>query len=138
MKTFEAQLEAIFEKQLGAAEAVAKNAIQGVMQTCQTPKSEGGRMPVKTSTLRNSVASGLNGSFGAPGPESYLLTVSGLKLGDVARFAWTVKYAHRRNSGFTGTDSLGRTYADVGDRFVEAGASQWQRLVREQAARVTG
>ncbi len=99
-------------------------AVQDVVETAQLEKSKGGRMPNRvTGNLINSLASGLNGSFGAPSADSYIVTLSQLEIGDIARFAWTAPYARRIELGFSGTDSLGRTYEQPGNHF---SARRWR------------
>lgn len=115
---------------------VARQSIQDVVRIAQTPKAKGGRMPVITSFLRNSLASGLNGAFGPPSGDSYVLTIAQLKLSDVAQFGWTAAYARRVELGFVGTDSLGRGFEQQGAFFMGSAADQWEELVRANAAKV--
>lgn len=112
-------------------------AVQDVVETAQLEKSKGGRMPNRvTGNLINSLASGLNGSFGAPSADSYIVTLSQLEIGDIARFAWTAPYARRIELGFSGTDSLGRTYEQPGNHFLGAAVAQWPQFVAKWAGRV--
>lgn len=115
---------------------VFAESVQDVLDSAQLPEKKGGRMPVVTSQLRNSLISGLNGSFGNTGAESYVVTLSGLELGDIAQFAWTAPYARRIELGFTGVDSLGRNYEQSGRHFVGASAAQWPQFVAANAARI--
>ncbi|MBO0141505.1 hypothetical protein JZX87_10055 [Agrobacterium sp. Ap1] len=116
---------------------VFAEAVQDVVEMAQLEKSKGGRMPNRiTGTLINSLASGLNGTFANTGEDSYIVTLAGLKLGDVARFAWTAPYARRLELGFTGTDSLGRNYAHPGNHFVGAAAAQFPQRVAYWSAKV--
>lgn len=133
MAKFGAELKAFAGKTSRRMEAVAKDSIQDVLDIAQTPKPKGGRMPVDTSFLRNSLASGLNGSFGPPSAESYTLTIAEMTMDDVARFSWTAEYALRMELGFNGTDSLGRTYAQSGNHFAGSAAAQWQQIVTANA-----
>jgi len=135
-KSFSASVRAFAGKTAMQMRDVFAESVQDVMDTAQLPKEKGGRMPVVSSQLRNSVASGLNGSFGATGPDSYIVTLSEMELGDVARFAWTAPYARRIEFGFTGTDSLGRSYAQSGQHFVGAAAAQFPQFVATNAARI--
>lgn len=135
-KSFTASVKAFTGKTKQQMRDVARESIQDVVDDAQLPKAKGGRMPVDTSFLRNSLASGLNGSFGAPSAESYVVTLSDFELGDVARFAWTAPYARRMELGFSGTDSLGRTYNQSGNHFVGAAAAKWPQFVAANAAKV--
>ncbi|WP_313609337.1 HK97 gp10 family phage protein [Rhizobium sp.] len=135
-KKFAADVRAFADKTRVQMHAVLAESLQDVVEIAQTPKAKGGRMPVDTGYLRNSLVSGLNGSFGPPSADSYLLTIAQFQIGDVIRFAWTAPYARRINSGFSGTDSLGRTYEQVGAHFIDAAAAQWPQIVTANAARL--
>jgi hypothetical protein len=139
VKSFTAQLKGFADKTDRRALAVARESIQDVMDDAQTTTDEGGRMPVKTGFLRNSVASGLNGSgnfaprkkpkdySGGADNGAYLLTLAGMELGDVVRFAWTAEYAIHQELG-----AQGRT----GKHFVGVAAAKWPQFVDANAARV--
>jgi hypothetical protein len=127
MKSFAASLDAFADKTVAQMRAVMQESVQEVVATAQTPKAQGGRMPVDTGFLRNSLASGVNGAFGAPAPESYELTIAGMEIGDVARFAWTANYAMYQELG---------TSKMHGNHFVGAAAAEWPQIVERNAARV--
>lgn len=135
-KTFTASVNAFRDKTKAQMRDVFSEAVQDVIEAAQQPKASGGRMPVDTGNLRNSLASGLNGSFGAPSADGYIVTLSQLEIGDIAQFAWTAPYARRMELGFFGTDSLGRTYEQPGNHFVGVAAAQWPQFVAKWAARV--
>jgi hypothetical protein len=136
VKSFSASVNAFAGKTKRQMREVFVESVQDVVEIAQTPKGKGGRMPVVTGNLRNSLASGLNGSFGNVGADSYSVTLTGLELGDVARFAWTAPYARRMELGFSGTDSLGRNYEQSGNFFVGSAAAQWPQIVTKWAGRV--
>lgn len=115
---------------------IFKQSIQDVLELAQTPKAQGGHMPVVTSFLRNSLASDLNGVKLAEGPDSYVLALASLQAGDTAFFSWTAEYARRVHYGFTGTDSLGREYNQAGQPFRDNAAAQWQSIVAANAEKV--
>lgn len=135
-KTFAADLAAFRDKTMGQMKAVLSASVQDVVEEAQKPVAQGGRMPVDTGFLRNSLVSELNGSQIATGAESYALAVAGMEPGDIARFGWTAAYAMRMEMGFVGEDKLGRTYNQAGRHFVEAAALQWDRIVQENIARL--
>lgn len=135
-KTFTASVKAWGDKALENAELVLKASAQELVSIAQTPEAQGGRMPVDTGFLRNSLVSGLNGAMNQGGGDSYGLTIAGMKLGDTAQFAWVAAYARRLEYGFTGQDSPGRNYSQGGRHFVGSAAAQWQRIVAENAAKV--
>ena len=111
-------------------DAVLKDATQSVIAVAQTSKGHGGRMPVITNTLRDSLESSIAGGASGEGEESYILVAGNMKGGDLATFTWTAEYARRVNDGFVGDDKLGRTYSQVGAHFVEGAVDQWPAIVR--------
>jgi hypothetical protein len=125
--SFSADLQRFNAKVQRRALDVARESIQDVIDDAQTPKAKGGRMPVDTGFLRNSLASGLNGSFGAPDENSYTLTIGQLDLGDVARFAWTAEYAIFQELG---------TSSFAGNHFVGVAAAKWPQFVEANARRI--
>ena len=135
-RSFSAQISAFKDKTLAQMKAVVGASVQDVMEAAQLPEDQGGRLPVKTSFLRNSLVSELNGSKVAEGPESFTLVAAQIEPGDTARFAYTAAYALRMELGFVGQDSLGRTYNQSGRHFVEGAAAQWPAIVERNAARL--
>ena len=116
-------------------DAVLKDSTQTVIRTAQKTKVKGGRMPVITNFLRDSLESSIAGGAKVDGEESYILVAAGMTGGDVATFVWTAEYARRVNDGFTGPDKLGRTYSQVGAHFVEGAVDQWPAIVRASIAK---
>ena len=92
-------------------------------------------MPVDVGNLQESLASGLNGSFGPEADDSYTLTIAQMDIGDTANFKWTAEYARRRHYGFKGVDSLGRTFDETGTLWRDKAAAKWQRIVDRVARR---
>jgi hypothetical protein len=125
--SFTADLQRFGSKVQRRALDVARESIQDVIDDAQTPKAKGGRMPVDTGFLRNSLASGLNGSFGPPNENSYTLTIGELDLGDVARFAWTAEYAIFQELGSS---------KQAGNHFVGVAAAKWPQFVEANARRI--
>ena len=116
-------------------DAVLKDATQSVVAVAQQTKAKGGRMPVDTGNLRNSLQSSVAGGAMGEGASSYILVAGNMKGGDLATFTWTAEYARRVNDGFTGPDKLGRTYSQVGAHFVEGAVDQWPAIVRASIAK---
>lgn len=118
--------------------AVIRSSIQEVCEIAQTPKAQGGNMPVDTGTLRNSFMSSLTGSTFLTGPESFVLILGQMKIGDSVEFGWgglASDYALRQNYGFVGEDSLGREYNQAGNLFLERALAQFPAIVARQTAR---
>jgi len=116
-------------------DAVLKDATQSVVAVAQQTKAKGGRMPVDTGNLRNSLQSSVAGGAMGEGASSHILVAPLMKGGDLATFTWTAEYARRVNNGFTGEDSLGRNYSQVGAHFVEGAVDQWPAIVRASIAK---
>lgn len=104
-ETFAASLKAFEKKVKEQALNIIRESAQDVIEDAQLPKAMGGRMPVVTGNLRNSLQSSLNGSGLTSGEQSYILTIASMELGDLVTFGWTAEYALRQEFGFTGTDA---------------------------------
>jgi len=107
-------------------DAVLKDATQTVISVAQTPKSKGGRLPVDTGNLRNSLQSSVAGGAMGEGKESYIMVAAGMKGGDLATFTWTAEYAAAVNNGNRGRP---------GAHFVEGAVDQWPAIVRASIAK---
>jgi len=116
-------------------DAVLKDSTQTVIRTAQKTKAKGGRMPVITNNLRDSLESSIAGGASGDGEESYILVAGNMKGGDLATFTWTAEYARRVNDGFVDDDKMGRTYSQVGAHFVEGAVDQWPAIVRASIAK---
>lgn len=140
-KTFTAQLEDAANLTIDALEYVMRQSISDVLVAAQTTQIgitqgatsfEEGKIPVgKTSELVNSLT-----VDGAEGKEAYVLKIADMQLGDTMRFAWVTPYAMRIEYGFTGEDSLGRTYNVPGRHFVGRNAEKFPDFVKARAAEV--
>lgn len=118
-------------------EAVMKGSIQELSRLANLTREKGGRMPVITSTLRDSFITELNGQVVASGDPDLqsMVGLSGMKMGDKVHCGWTVVYAPRVNLGFFEADSLGREYNQSGAHFVEFATDQWQQIVDGEVAK---
>jgi len=133
---FAAQLDKWANQTSRDLELIFKESAQELFSKAQTPVAQGGNMPVDTGFLRNSFVAGLNGSTSLTGPDAYVAAIAGAKLGDVVFGGWTAKYAARIEFGFSGQDSLGRTYNQDGRGFARKAAMEWQQIVQRNAAKV--
>ena len=102
-------------------DAVLKDATQSVIAVAQVSRDKGGRMPVITGNLRNSLESSIAGGAKVDGEESYILVAGNMKGGDLATFTWTAEYAAAVNNGNRGRP---------GAHFVEGAVDQWPAIVR--------
>ena len=105
-----------------------KTSIQEVMVEAQKPVAQGGNMPVDVGNLRNSLASGLNGSFGPPDDDSYALTIAQMDIGDTANFKWTAAYARARHY-------KPESFGQGGGMWRDKAAQKWQSIVDRVAKR---
>lgn len=112
-------------------ELVIKQSIQDVSELAQTPKAQGGRMPVDTGFLRNTYT-----AEGLSGPDAYVAAVASFQIGATFQAGWTAAYALRMEKGFVGEDSLGRTYNQPGNFFMETALMQWQDINNRNAAKL--
>jgi hypothetical protein len=107
-------------------DAVLKDATQSVIAVAQQTKAKGGRMPVITNNLRDSLESSIAGGAKGDGEESYILVAGNMKGGDLATFTWAAEYARRVNDGNRGRP---------GAHFVEGAVDQWPAIVRASIAK---
>ncbi len=135
-RTFAAQIKGFADLTKKNLEYVAVNAVQDVMEAAQTPQPgfgqgattfEVGKIPVDTSAMINSLVSGADGAFGAPGAASYSVVLAGYELGDVMQFAWTAPYAIHVELG---------TSKMPGRHFVGANAARFSDFVQDRVAEV--
>jgi hypothetical protein len=127
--TFTASVESFVETSLLFHTAVLKQSAQDFGEDAQRPTGKGGRMRVDTGFLRNSHVSGLNGSTSMSGPDSYVLTIAQMKLGDILNGGWTADYAVHREFGARG---------QAPDFFARGAAQKWQSFVDKNAAKLKG
>lgn len=122
--------------------AVFQRATVLLAEEMAKPKPEGAT-PHLTGNLIRSLLAQVNGrvNVGAPDDEyagtDVGLAVASAVLGDSITLGFQANYARRMNFGFVGQDSLGRTYNQAGNHFVERAAALWPQLV-DQAAREAG
>jgi hypothetical protein len=107
-------------------DAVLKDATQSVVAVAQQTKAKGGRMPVDTGNLRNSLQSSVAGGAMNEGASSYILVAGNMNGGDLATFTWTAEYAAAVNNGNRGRP---------GAHFVEGAVDQWPAIVRASIAK---
>ena len=148
--TFTAQVEAWTVATPAFIEAIVKESVQEVVRLMKIPVSAGGNMPVDTSFLQNSLV-GVHGASVPPmdptadGKTSPPQTgnaaaiealIAGWTMGAPISFGFIAIYAARQNYGFTGTDSLGRSYNQPGRHFVEHAVEQWPQIVAQNQQRL--
>lgn len=124
MGTFTAQVKAFTDRAKEKLETVVKTSAQEVFSIAQTPKAQGGRMPVDTGFLRNSLIAQLNGATVGGGSDAYVMAVAGSDLGDTIFAGWTANYARHMEYGTSET---------TGNFYMLGAAQQWQAIVARNA-----
>jgi len=147
---FTASIEAWALETQAFIEAIIKESTQEVVRLMKVPVSGGGNMPVDTSFLQNSLV-GVEGTVippmdpakkgnGQPPEIGNATAVEALiaswEPGKSMSFGFIAIYAARQNYGFTGTDSLGRSYNQPGRHFVELAVQQWPTIVENNQRRL--
>ncbi len=115
---------------------VWRGSVTDLCLTMVTPITQGGLLPFKTGNLMRSfwlstsefaVIAANQQKF--EGMQDFVSVAERLEIGDIAYLSLRAAYAHRRNYGFVGTDSLGRNYNDEGTGFIERTALLWPTIV---------
>lgn len=122
-----------------ALTALLRNSVQALAVEASKTIPNGGNVPVKTGNLARSVLVDNKPpqiiDVLAKG-QDFSLGVADLKPGDTVYIGYQAAYARRLNYGFTGEDSLGRSYNQSGYGFAEAAAARWPAIVAEQARKM--
>lgn len=148
--SFSAQIDEWCAKVQGRAEAVFREASQDVIEEMQVPEAAGGNLPVDLGFHRASLKVEMNAppqqavqkrpddAKTAPAWDNgeVALVISGAKVGDTIMASYGMVYSRRLEYGFSGKDSLGRTYSQQARGFVRGAAANWQKIVDAATARV--
>lgn len=117
--------------------AVAKQSLQELVEEVQTPRAKGGNMRVDTGFLRASGQGAIGNMPSGPSrrpddtearyddgslvPDTTVLTIARLKLGETFYFGWTANYAK---------------YREAKDAFLRRGVQNWSHIVAGVVARL--
>lgn len=145
MTTFSAQVKDWTEKAKRNQELVFKQAVQHLADAILLTKDKGGNMPHETGNLKRSLLASTSSMPQVitekkefPENEGQITaTIAGAKITDSIYLGFQAAYAARMNYGFVGTDSIGRTYNQSGNLFVDLAAQRWQEFI-DQAAKEIG
>lgn len=107
-----------------------------IMQAQQRPRGAGGRMPVVTGELQDSLVVDAGGTL-LIGRDAYRQLINLPAFEGGIMWGWTAPYADRINYGFTGIDSMGRYYDQKGVHFIEYGESLAKRIGRDEVKRAS-
>ena len=139
-KGFAATIGAWGSSTLNRTSAIHKRSIEILAETMVNTKGNGGRLPFLTGNLARSILASTSGMpKTAAGPFSggnVGAVVATLKLDQAIWIGFQAAYARRQNSGFVGSDSLGRKYNVSGSYFVEGAIADWPQIARRAAAEV--
>lgn len=135
MSSFTAKVAAFQGKAERRMLAVFRQSAQELAEQASVPVAQGGKMPVDTGALRNSIR-GATGSMPDGSSDAVPVAIMKTMLGDKLFIGWTVAYALRIEHGFFGTDVLGRTYAQKGYGYARSAAQNWQEIVNGVVERV--
>lgn len=105
------------DKIKGRIDDVVRETAQRTVSIAQTTVSEGGRMPVQTGFLRNSITAG-----GQSGQLGYVLAIQSFRVGTTLEVRWGAEYALAVEHGSNGRP---------GRLFMNSAADQWQQTFRE-------
>lgn len=142
MSSFSAQVSDWVRDVKGAAEAIAKQSAQDVVNEAQKPVAAGGRMRVDTGFLRasltgsntampqiNRAAKPAEGGVYAPEDAQIIATISAYELGETMYFGYTASYAAFREFGANGQPP---------DAFVRTAAQKWPDIVKRNETELKG
>ncbi|MDX0523029.1 hypothetical protein GOC82_19125 [Sinorhizobium medicae] len=143
--SFAAQVSEWVQAEKEREAAVLRTAAQMVANNVRTSVAEGGRIPVDTGNLKNSLMASTSTMPRVAEGETYPdqsgeieLIISNLDVGETLYLGFQAAYGPRMNYGFVGQDSLGRVYNQQGFGFVDAEAQTWPQTVKEAEAKVRG
>ena len=140
-KKFSAQMEDIARLTERQLKAVIADSVQDVLEAAQTPQPsvkrtggsfEVGKIPVDEGDLIQSLEIGFNAAYQQTGG-AVALSAAAFSLGDTINARWTAAHALRIELGFSGADSLGRTYSQEGRHFLGHNAARWSEFVAANA-----
>lgn len=136
-----AVVEAWVHETEGLLEALVKQAVQELTIEMQTTHFNGGLNRIDQGWHIASFQIVLNGepqlpTRKAPDGEApawngaeIALQIAGMELGDTITGSYGMAYSMRLEYGFTGQDSLGRTYNQPAYAFVRTAAQNWASIV---------
>jgi len=120
---------------------VMRSSVQKLATDLMTDVGPGaGQVPIDTGNLRNSLMASTasmpsvrEGEFG-DNTGQVTFAIAGATIGQTIWLGWQAVYAARMNYGFTGTDSIGRSFNTTGRFFLDAKAAKWQGYVDQAAS----
>lgn len=119
--------------------AVYRRSVEMMGEEMAKTEADGGKVPFLTGALAKSLLASTSGmprvGDSGPGVPLGIITAT-LQLTQPVWLGYRVAYARRVNSGFIGSDSLGRKYNQAGRYFVESAIAQWPEIVGRAAREI--
>ncbi|MDX0354313.1 hypothetical protein GOC51_03705 [Sinorhizobium meliloti] len=142
--SFAAQVSEWVQAEKEREAVVLRTAAQMVANNVRRSVAEGGRIPVDTGNLKNSLMASTStmprvdeGEREYPDQSGEIeLIISNLDVGETLYLGFQAAYGPRMEYGFVGTDALGRLYNQQGFGFVQSAAQTWPQLVAEAEQKV--
>ncbi len=134
---FIADIDAFIFDSIEDMKAVMLESVQGVIELAQTPRGKGGRMPVLTGNLRNSIVfiDGSGKVFANPENRdgrldggAYVLGIAQANAFEKMSFGWTAPYAEFVEFGTSRQQAAG---------FASMAVENWETIVYNNARRLT-
>jgi len=117
---------------------IIQSAVNKLVDEVTRGKEKGGLMPIDTRNLAKSLLASssrapsvIKGKTDFDNASTTELVILGHEAGDTLWLGFQAAYAARVNFGFTGTDSLGRSYNQTGAFFFESAAAKWPEFVMQ-------
>ena len=116
--------------------AVARESVQDVIEIAQTPKGDGGRMPIQTGFLRASIQAGLHSMPAGPTQgkkdTTYARQVAGEPVA-VALLRWDPSTTDRLFVGWTANYAR---HMDAKNSYLSSAVELWDQIVARAAKKV--
>lgn len=122
--------------------AVRRRSVELLGEEMARTRDDGGRVPRDTGNLARSLTASTQSM-----PKTAEAPFAGSDIGSVTAtldlrqpiwLGYQAIYARRQNYGFVGADVLGRVYNQPGSYFVEGAIANWQQIVAQAVAEVSG
>lgn len=137
MATFSAQVSDWVKDTDKALTMVYRTAIDDMFDEIIRTKPDGGMLPIDTGNLRRSFLASTS-SIPSLRPDvtdfptvDNSLVIAGVEYGETVYAGFQAAYAARQNYGFTGQDSLGRSYNQAGNYFFDINVEKWPQFVAD-------
>lgn len=122
------------EKTKARIDAIHKRSIEMLAEEMSRTKGQGGRVPFDTGNLARSLLASTQSmpktSNDQASGSNVGAVVAAMRVDQPVWLGYQAGYARRMNYGFVGQDSLGRTYNQPGNHFVEGAIAQWPQIVQ--------